>query len=676
MGQRLLAPPSVISRASVRTRLLLVALVPVLAILPILLFLIFYWGVAYYDRLLTFKVSSDLAVAHQYFTRVVDRIGLDISGLGASHPFVMALRQDHGADLQRFLAEKKAALNLDFLDFLDPRGQLLVSSQGGRLSRQNDANWPVVRRAIAGHTSTEIDVYDQEQLRRLGESVAQQARLELVATPNAAPTGKRVETRGMIIHSAAPVLDDKGRLLGIIEGGVLLNRNLRFVDTINHLVYPRGSLPSGSEGTATLFLDDVRIATNVRLFGKRRALGTRASQVVRDQVLGQGKTWLDRAFVVHDWYISAYEPIKDSFGSRVGMLYVGYLEAPFRQAKEAAIGLIVLLFASVCGAGVFFSLRVAREIYRPLKNMNRTMTAVEQGDLAARTGVTEGREELGNLARHLDQLLDTVQQQNGELKSWADDLDRKVVARTAELEQANQLLVATQRQLALSEKLAAIGEITAGVAHEINNPVAVMQGNLDVLRETLGDHAGPVEGELLLLDQQIQRIATIVTKLLQFASPSEFAGYVEPISADEAVADSLFLVSHLLKRADIRVSQHKGATRLVSINKNELQQVLINLFTNAIHAMAGGGELNIETSDWNDKEGSRGGVDIRVADTGIGISKENLGRVFDAFFTTKHQGGTGLGLSISYTLVARYGGSISVDSREGLGTVFTVRLVE
>ncbi len=676
MGQRLLAPPSVISRASVRTRLLLVALVPVLAILPILLFLIFYWGVAYYDRLLTFKVSSDLAVAHQYFIRVVDRIGLDISGLGASHPFVMALRQDHGADLQRFLAEKKAALNLDFLDFLDPRGQLLVSSQGGRLSRQNDANWPVVRRAIAGHTSTEIDVYDQEQLRRLGESVAQQARLELVATPNAAPTGKRVETRGMIIHSAAPVLDDKGRLLGIIEGGVLLNRNLRFVDTINHLVYPRGSLPSGSEGTATLFLDDVRIATNVRLFGKRRALGTRASQVVRDQVLGQGKTWLDRAFVVHDWYISAYEPIKDSFGSRVGMLYVGYLEAPFRQAKEAAIGLIVLLFASVCGAGVFFSLRVAREIYRPLKNMNRTMTAVEQGDLAARTGVTEGREELGNLARHLDQLLDTVQQQNGELKSWADDLDRKVVARTAELEQANQLLVATQRQLALSEKLAAIGEITAGVAHEINNPVAVMQGNLDVLRETLGDHAGPVEGELLLLDQQIQRIATIVTKLLQFASPSEFAGYVEPISADEAVADSLFLVSHLLKRADIRVSQHKGATRLVSINKNELQQVLINLFTNAIHAMTGGGELSIETSNWDDEASGRGGVDIRVADTGIGISKENLGRVFDAFFTTKHQGGTGLGLSISYTLVARYGGSISVDSREGLGTVFTVRLVE
>lgn len=668
--------PSVIRNASVRTRLLLVALVPMLAILPILLFLIFYWGVAYYDRLLTFKVSSDLAVAHQYFIRVVDRIGLDISGLGASHPFVTALRQDHSVDLPRFLAEKKSALDLDFLNFLDSRGRLLASSQGGWIDNSGkEANWPVVKSAIAGHNATEIDVYAEDQLRRIGKDVAARAHLDLVDTPNAAPTDTAAETRGMIIHTASPVVDADGRLIGIIEGGVLLNRNLGFVDTINGLVYAKGSLPSGSEGTATLFLDDVRIATNVRLFGDRRALGTRASQVVRDQVLGQGKTWLDRAFVVRDWYISAYEPIKDSFGSRVGMLYVGYLETPFRQAKEAAIGLIAALFATICGAGVFFSLRVAREIYRPLENMNRTMTAVEQGDLSARTGGTQTRDELGNLSRHLDELLATVQQQNDELKTWAGELDGKVVARTAELEQANKLLVATQRQLALAEKLAAIGEITAGVAHEINNPVAVMQGNLDVLREALGANAKPVLGELQLLDQQIQRITNIVTKLLQFASPSEFAGYVESISVDEAVADSLFLVRHLLKRADIRVSHRSGTMRLVTINKNELQQVLINLFTNAIHAMEGGGELSIETAEWDDESGSQGGVDIRVADTGVGIKKEDLGRVFDAFFTTKHQGGTGLGLSISYTLVARYGGSISVESREGVGTVFTVRLM-
>jgi signal transduction histidine kinase len=111
----------------------------------------------------------------------------------------------------------------------------------------------------------------------------------------------------------------------------------------------------------------------------------------------------------------------------------------------------------------------------------------------------------------------------------------------------------------------------------------------------------------------------------------------------------------------------------VPINRGELQQVLINLCTNAIHAMKNGGCLTIATADWRESDAS--GVTIRVADTGIGIRKEDVGRVFDAFFTTKRQGGTGLGLSISYTLVARYGGTITVKSEESAGTEFTVRLL-
>src|SRR5690606_27417025 len=124
----------------------------------------------------------------------------------------------------------------------------------------------------------------------------------------------------------------------------------------------------------------------------------------------------------------------------------------------------------------------------------------------------------------------------------------------------------------------------------------------------------------------------------------------------------------------IRVEHRKGATIAVPINRGELQQVLINLFTNAIHAMKNGGNLTIATTDWHG-ENDTSGVDIHVADTGAGIRREDLPRVFDAFFTTKRQGGTGLGLSISYTLVARYGGTILVKSEEGSGTEFTVHLL-
>ncbi|HWT71121.1 MAG TPA: cache domain-containing protein [Oxalicibacterium sp.] len=668
---------------SVRTKLLLVALVPLLTALPILFFLIFYWGIGYYNRLLTFKVSSDLAVAHEYFIHVRERVGLDIASLGNSHPLVKTVDGGDDDALHQLLAERRQELGLDFLNFLDASGRIEASSSTpATIQKPAEATWPVVLSAMRGQSGTAIDLYSEAQLRRIADNAARQAHIELVETPNAAPTTRKAETDGMMIHSAAPVFDSDGRLLGILEGGMLLNQNLAFVDTMNNLVYAEGSLPEGSVGTATLFIDDVRIATNVRLFGDRRALGTRASQVVRDHVLNHGKTWLDLAFVVNDWYISAYEPVIDSFGKRVGMLYVGYLETPFRQAKETAIVLLAALFALIGAGGVYFSLRVARDIYVPLAGMNRTMTAVEHGDMHARTGM-QTRDELGSLSRHLDELLDTVQAQNAELKAWGDELDRKVVERTIELEKTNKLLVQAQRQLVMAEKLAAIGEITAGVAHEINNPVAVLQGNLDVLRDALGEAARPVQGELQLMDRQIQRINTIVTKLLQFASPGEFAGYVEAVAVDEVVADSLVLVRHLLNQSEIQVIHHKGAKTMVPINRGELQQVLINLFTNAIHAMKEGGKLTIATSDWRDDNATAGnssgsganGVIISVADTGAGIAKKDLPRVFDAFFTTKRQGGTGLGLSISYTLVARYGGTITVKSEEGSGTEFVVRLL-
>ena len=171
--------------ASVRTKLLLVALVPFLSVLPILFFLIFYWGVAYYDRLLTFKVNSDLAVAHEYFIRVRDRVGLDVSSLGNSYPFVLAAKLSNNASLQRFLSEKQKALGLDFLNFLDTRGRIRVSSNVQKStplddSGESNAHWPVVRASLLGLKTTEIDIYSEAQLRQIDARVALQTQLPFV----------------------------------------------------------------------------------------------------------------------------------------------------------------------------------------------------------------------------------------------------------------------------------------------------------------------------------------------------------------------------------------------------------------------------------------------------------------------------------------------------------------
>ncbi|MEO8654927.1 MAG: cache domain-containing protein, partial [Ramlibacter sp.] len=484
---------------------------------------------------------------------------------------------------------------------------------------------------------------------------------------------RTVEDRALVVLARAEVLDDQGRAVAQVRGGVLLNQNLPFIDHINRIVYPEGSLPFGSQGTATLFMDDVRITTNVRLFQGERAIGTRVSQVVSDAVLQRGSTWLDRAFVVNDWYVSAYQPLVDARGERVGMLYVGYLEQPFRLVKYAMLGVMGLIFGIVMALAALFSLRWARSIFRPVERMNRTMESVTQGVGTARVGPVEAGDEIGALARHLDRLLDVVDEKTRSLQRWADELDLKVAERTRELAASSASLRRAQQQLVKSEKLAAIGQLTASVAHEINNPIAVIQGNLDLMRETLGPQAAPVEAELKLLDQQVERMRLIVTQLLQYSRPTEYAGYVDALDVNRVVDESLVLVGHLLAKTRIEVSKNYAATARAGFNRQELQQVLLNLIINAIQAMPEGGGLLLRTSDWRE-DGLACGAVIEVQDTGPGLAPEMRERLFRPFSTTRSDG-NGLGLWISLSLVERYGGAIEAGNAAGGGAVFRVRLL-
>ncbi|MDP2092442.1 MAG: histidine kinase dimerization/phospho-acceptor domain-containing protein, partial [Hydrogenophaga sp.] len=232
-------------------------------------------------------------------------------------------------------------------------------------------------------------------------------------------------------------------------------------------------------------------------------------------------------------------------------------------------------------------------------------------------------------------------------------------------------------QLVKSEKLAAIGQLTASIAHEINNPIAVMQGNLDLIRETLGEHSQPVRAELRLLDEQVERMRLIVTQLLQYARPTEYAGYVETLDLNRTVDDSLVLVAHLLAQTRIEVQRCLQATQRVGFNRQELQQVIINLLINALQAMPQGGVLRLETRDWVFSEGDtpKPGALLCVLDSGTGLAPGVQERLFRPFFTTKNDG-NGLGLWISQGLLERYGGRLEASNRSnGPGAAFTVKLL-
>lgn len=193
-----------------------------------------------------------------------------------------------------------------------------------------------------------------------------------------------------------------------------------------------------------------------------------------------------------------------------------------------------------------------------------------------------------------------------------------------------------------------------------------------MIREALGDEADQVMTELTLVDQQVTRIQAIVGKLLKFARPSEFSESEEMVSLRPVVDDCLVLVEHVLSKGNIQVNTRMEPVPVVRIDPGEMQQVVINLIVNAVHAMGGAGRLELtlrpETRD------GRSGACLIVHDSGPGISPDKLDAVFDPFFTTKQGEGTGLGLSISQTLIQQAGGLISVHNPATGGAEFNVWL--
>ena len=643
-------------KRSVRLQLLVMALVPLMVLMPVLLVMgISRWNNDY-NNLLIAKVESELQVAEQYLQRIVGATGTSVEALAASLAIQKAAEN---GQLNDFLTLQRDSLGLDFLSIVQPTSL-----------DEHMQKWPVVQSALTGTARTAIDLFEVDDLLMMDVALAEQAELILIPTEAAVPTDQVAETRGMMIHTAAPVsINGSPRVL---VGGILLNRNLDFIDTINTLVYQRKNTAEDPRGTATLFLDDVRVSTNVRLFENVRALGTRVSAEVRRAVLDQGQTWLDRAFVVNDWYISGYLPIYDSFDQRIGMLYVGFLEEPFRLVKRDAIAMMWIAFIGVLIVFIPVFLRLAGGIFSPLERMTKTMRRVETGDLTARNNLNQSGGEIAEVSHHLDHLLDQVQERDKQLRDWADDLNVRVEERTAQLQEANQKLETTYKQLVMSEKLASIGEITAGVAHEINNPVAVIQGNVDVVRLTLGEQAEPVKTELDLIDRQIMRIGGIVGKLLQFARPSDYGKFEEYVNLRDVTQDSLGLVDHVYASNDIDVKLEFTNVPDVKINPSELQQVIINLIINAVQAMDGKGILTIQ-SHLLERDG-KNGVCLAFHDSGPGISEDTINTIFDPFFTTKRAKGTGLGLSISQTIIQTAGGIITADNHPKGGALMSIWL--
>jgi len=503
----------------------------------------------------------------------------------------------------------------------------------------------VVAAALRGGmpvASTEI--VPQAELLREGEELARRSRTMLVPTPRARPTTKVKETSGMVLAAAAPVFAGD-RLVGVLYGGKLLNGRHELVDRIKATVYEGQTCRGREVGTATIFQGDLRVSTNVRTPDGQRAIGTRVSAEVYDSVVVRGQPWLERAFVVDDWYLTAYEPIRDLSGGVVGILYVGVYEGKFAAMERNAL----LAFAGISAGGVILSVLIcfvlSRRLAGPVHALVEAARGLAGGDLHQRVRPATSIEEIGVLGSAFNAMAASIEERDRRLQRQAEE------------------------QILKSEKLAMIGRLAAGVAHEINNPLgSILLFSRLLLRKA--PPAGLVRENLERIAKEADRCKNIVQGLLDFARQRELK--VENVDLNEVIRKPVALLEGQASFHNIEIVEHlQDDLPPVSADASQVQQVFVNILVNAAEAMEGSGTLTITSHAIPDQQR----VEVRFTDTGRGITPEDISRLFEPFFTTKEVGeGTGLGLSISYGIIRRHGGTIEVRSRVGGGSTFVVSL--
>jgi signal transduction histidine kinase len=316
--------------------------------------------------------------------------------------------------------------------------------------------------------------------------------------------------------------------------------------------------------------------------------------------------------------------------------------AAYLTARELLNNLVIVSLVLLI-VSALLSLFGSRLITRPLEQLSKATEIVAKGQFNVKLA-TGSSDEIGDLADSFSKM-------------------------ASELDSREKALQDAQSALVQSEKMSAFGQLGAGIAHEIKNPLAGILGLAQLSKRKMGE-ADPIHKNLEIIEKETNRCTTIIQNLLKFAR-QEKVDY-GPVDLNQVASDAMAIVEHQLEMNKVKLKPELTEDLpIISGNANQIQQVLINLMINAQQAMEGrAGEVNVSTV-----AGSNGHVQIKVGDNGPGMPEEVRTKIFEPFFTTKAVGkGTGLGLSVSYGIIQEHKGEIKVDSTPGEGTTFLITL--
>lgn len=611
----------ILPAVSIKTRILLSFLVVILTLSVSIALLGYYVTKRDIFERAERKVLSDLKVAHMVYTAEIERIG---QGLRLVSP-------DGDID------ELRRKLDLHYLQYVPASEFAKLHSSLARAA------------ATAGRALGGTRLVSSEELDSMPGDLAGKRPIPVKATRMAGPTDREVLNRAMAKEYAVPRVDEAGRVEGVFYGGRVINRDYTFVDRIRDTVYGRELYRGKPVGTVTIFQDDVRISTNVLDEDGQRAIGTRISEEVYKKVVEEGQVWHDRAFVVTDWYKTAYEPIRNIEGSVIGVLYVGTLEAPFNDMARQILLIFLVAVGAVTLIAVLLSFVLAGAISKPLTQVVYASECLASGDWGCQVNTNTSIKDINSMAEAFNAMAVGLKERQESLR-------------------------------VSNEKLAAMNksyvDLIGFVAHELKgilasavmNAYAVRDGYLGMINFKQRKALDSVTRNLDYLDATVKKFLN-----LGRVERGELDVHKTKLSLKKDVFDvSINSLAAISMRKKLNIANEIDPALDVQADPDLMQIVANNLVSNAIKYSPDAGRISVTARPVNGK------VEIDVYNDSTPISDEQRARLFQKFSRldspeTKKVKGTGLGLYITKQIIERHGGSIRVEPREhGNSFVFQI----
>ncbi len=508
----------------------------------------------------------------------------------------------------------------------------------------------IVRKvAETGQSLGGTRVIENQELAQMPLQLQQRCRIDILETEMARPTEMKVLEAALAKEFALPVRDDAGQVKEVVFAGRIINHDYVLVDRIRKLVFGDAIYEDKPVGTVTVFMDDVRVSTNVLDKDGRRAVGTRVSEKVYSKVVESGERWLDRAFVVTHWYRTGYEPIRTIDGKIVGILYVGMLESPFNDMAIRIVFGFLLVVALAAVLAFVFSVILTGSIVNPITEMLTATRKMADGQLGHEVTPDKTIRELNQFARSFN------------------DMSVRLKERESSLKLSNEKMAELNKTYL---------DLLGFVAHELKGLLSSAVINAYSIRDGfLGMINFKQKKAVISICRNLDYLDATVKKFLNLSRIER--GNLEVHRTSFAIGKDVFETSvqtfaKLANDKEITVANEIDPELTIKADVDLMQIVSNNLVNNAIKYGDEGGQVNITAKD-------KGGfVTIEVYNDSTPIPEDKIGRLFKKFSrldmpSKKKVKGTGLGLYITKQIVEAHGGNIRAEAKQtGNSFIFTI----